>query len=142
MKVVDLNILIYAINRDAPNHLQAKNWWETCLSETESVGLPWVVALGFLRITTNPRVFSSPLAVDTAVDYLDDWINQPMVQIVNPSERHWDIIRELVVRFGTASNLTTDCHIAALTIENGGVLYSTDTDFSRFVELKWKNPLA
>lgn len=141
MKVIDLNILIYAINKDAPNHQQARKWWENCLAEIEAIGLPWIVLLGFIRITTNPRVFTNPLSPEDATALIDDWLKQPSVEIISPTERHWEILKKLILQLGTASNLTTDAHIAALAIENGGVLFSTDNDFSRFEHLKWENPL-
>ena len=81
MKIVDLNLLIYAVNRDLPYHKQAREWWENSLSETETIGLPWVVILGFLRLTTNPRVFSKPLAHQQATEIIDDWLAQPTVQV-------------------------------------------------------------
>jgi len=141
MKVIDLNILIYAINKDAPDHQQARKWWENCLTEIEAIGLPWIVLLGFLRITTNPRVFTNPLNPKDATMLIDDWLKQPSVEIISPTERHWEILKKLILQLGTASNLTTDAHIAGLAIENGGVLFSTDNDFSRFKHLKWENPL-
>ena len=141
MKIVDLNILIYAINKNSPDHVQAKKWWEDSLVETESIGVPWVVLLGFLRITTNPRVFSNPLDPESAIGLIDDWLTQPSVRIISPTNRHWDILKKLILEMGTASNLTTDAHIAALAIENGGILFSTDNDFSRFSDLKWRNPI-
>ncbi len=141
MKIVDLNILIYAVNEDAPDHRKAKKWWENCLSETETVGLPWVVILGFLRITTNPRIMRMPLAHDQAIGLIDDWLKQDPVRIVRPTDSHWGILKHFILHLGTASNLTTDAHIAALAVERGCILYSSDNDFSRFPNLRWSNPL-
>jgi hypothetical protein len=141
MKIIDLNLLIYAVNQDAPDHGKAKTWWEDCLSGTETIGLPWVVILGFLRIMTSSRIMPRPLSHDQALDFIDDWLVQPPVQIANPTDRHWNILRQLILEFGTAANVTTDAHIAALSIEKGGVLYSSDNDFARFAGLRWINPL-
>jgi hypothetical protein len=141
MKIVDLNLLIYAVNQDAPDHSKAKAWWENALSGIEAIGLPWVVILGFLRITTNPKIMPGPLTHAQAIELVDDWLLQEPVQIAYPTDRHWDILKSLVLFFGTAANLTTDAHIAALAIERGAVLYSSDADFSRFHQLTWVNPL-
>jgi toxin-antitoxin system PIN domain toxin len=142
MKIIDLNLLIYAINEDAPCHKKAKNWLEHALFDDEPVGIPWVAILGFLRITTNGRIMPSPLSPDVALEIVSDWLQQPFVRILSPSERHWDIFRQVVEPLGTAGNLTTDAHLAALALEYGGTLYSTDNDFSRFQFLNWVNPLA
>ena len=141
MKIVDLNLLIYAVNENAPDHRSARNWWENCLSGSETIGLPWVVILGFLRITTNPKIMPTPLKHDQAVELIDSWLNQAPVRIVNPTGRHWEILQQFILHLGTASNLTTDAHIAALAVESGCTLYSTDNDFSRFPNLKWRNPI-
>ena len=141
MKLVDLNLLIYAVNRDAPQHAAARRWWENCLSGTDPIGLAWAVILGFLRITTHPRVMPHPMTSEQAIDVVDDWLCQPVVHVVSPTERHWDIFRQLVKPLGTAGNLTMDAHLAALAVEHGATLCSTDVDFSRFRMLQWTDPL-
>jgi len=141
MRIVDLNLLIYATNRDAPDHRAAKGWWDTTLSANEPVGLSWSVLLGFVRIATHPRILSNPLAFEQAASMVDDWLAQPHVRLVQPTERHWATFKELLEPFGTAGNLTTDAHLAALAIEHGATLCSTDRDFGRFPRLKWNNPL-
>ena len=140
MKIVDVNVLIYAVNTDAPAHATIKRWWESAVADTEPVGLAWVVVLAFLRIITNPRVMPRPLAVEDAVSLLDEWFSLPGVVAVEPGERHWGILKELLADLGAAANLTTDAHLAAIAIENGARLYSTDNDFSRFRGLRWTNP--
>ncbi len=142
MKVIDLNILIYAVNADAPNHEKARIWWENSLSETETIGLSWSVLLGFLRITTNPRIMPIPIAYRQAIDTVDNWLKQAPVQLVTPTDRHWTILKQLLGHLGTAANITTDSHLAALAIERGATLISTDPDFARFPNLKWDNPLS
>ena len=142
MKLIDLNLLLYAVNADSANHARAKSWLEHVLSGHEPVGLPWVVLLGFLRLTTNPRVLSQPLSSGQAMEIIDGWLALPCVQVLAPCENHWRILRSLLEATGTAGNLTTDAHLAALAIENGCELCSTDSDFRRFPALRWVNPLV
>jgi toxin-antitoxin system PIN domain toxin len=142
VKLIDLNILLYAVNRDSPRHSQAKAWVERMFSGEESVALAWVVLLGFLRIATNGRVLPHPLAPEEAVDVVSGWLRQPPVCILHPGEEHWQVLTSLVAESGTAGNLTTDAHLAALAIENGCELCSTDSDFGRFRRVRWTNPLG
>lgn len=142
MILVDANLLIYAINRDAPQHAAARTWWEATLSGTTRVGLPWLVLLAFLRLTTNPRVVRSPLPVGQALAFVDRWLQQPYVAPVNPGERHWLILNQLLDTSGTAGNLANDAHVAAIAIEQGCTVYSADNDFKRFGGLQHVNPLA
>ena len=141
MKIVDINLLIYAINRDAPHHVKAKQWLEDALSGEEPLGFAWIVILGFLRIITNTRIMPEPLAADVAIELIEEWLSQPASLTVEPSRRHWSILKELITPLGTAGNLTSDAHLAALSIEHGARLYSTDNDFSRFTSLRWTNPI-
>lgn len=142
MRLVDLNLLLYAIDEEAPVHGRAKAWLEEALSGTEELGFAWVVLLGFVRLTTNPAVFEAPLGADEALDIVDGWLAQPVATVVDPSERHARNLRELLAPLGTAGNLTTDAHLAALAIEHGAELCSRDADFSRFAGLRWRDPLA
>lgn len=142
MKVVDLNLLLYAVNRDSAHHARAKAWLERTLTDEEPVALPWIVLLGFLRLATSPRVFPTPLATDRAVQVVDGWLARPAVVTVSPGDGHWRVLRELLTNSGTAGNLTTDAHLAALAIEHGAELCSTDADFGRYRGLRWVNPLA
>ena len=116
-------------------------WWESCLSGNEPIGLAWVVILGFLRITANERIMPKPLSSDQAIELVGEWLNQPMVRVISPTGNHWDIFQQIIKPLGTAGNLTTDAHLAALAIGRGATLYSTDIDFSRFQFLQWINPL-
>ena len=142
MIVVDLNLLVYATNEDALQHDSARRWWEGVLSRGESVGLAWVVVLGFLRLTTNPRVMPRPLTPEQAMGIIDSWLDQPAVQMLEATERHWEILKEILAPLGTAGNLTSDAHLASLAIEHGARLVSTDNDFARFSGLRWVNPLS
>jgi len=142
MKVVDLNLIIYALNSDSPFHEKAHQWLEEALSSDEVFGLPWVVILGFLRITTNPRIMPNPISSNSALEIIENWLSLPMVRVLSPSKRHWDIFRRIIEPLGAAGNLTTDAHLAALAVECGATLYTTDNDFSRFQFLKWVNPIG
>jgi toxin-antitoxin system PIN domain toxin len=141
MKIVDINLLIYAINKDTPHHSKAKKWLEDSLSSDEPFGFAWIVILGFLRIITNGRIMPNPLTPEVAIEMVDDWLRQPPSISVVPSHQHWSIFKELLTPLGTAANLTSDAHLAALAIEYGARLFSTDNDFSRFQSLRWTNPL-
>ena len=142
MIVVDVNLLIYAVNEDSPDHKRAKSWLEAAVSGTETVGLPWIVLLAFLRLTTRTGLFQKPLAVEAAFDLVDAWLQQPSVTVPEPATRHLQTMRDLVSALGTGGNLTSDAHLAALAIEHGAELCSTDNDFGRFSRLRWRNPLA
>lgn len=141
MKILDLNLLLYAVNRDSALHDRASNWLDETLSGEQTVGLPWVVVLGFMRLSTSPRIFTRPLSVRRAAGVVDGWFARPMVVAVHPSDDHWLILRELLLETGAGANLTTDAHLAALAIQHGAELCSTDSDFARFERLRWTNPL-
>ena len=142
MKIVDTNLLLYAVNRDSPHHAPCRAWLEAALDQDEPVGLAWVVLLGFVRIATNPRAFSHPLTAGAAVDRVNDWLAASCCTLVEPADHHWELMREMLAAMGTAGNLTTDIHLAALAIERGATLVSCDADFTRFKRLKWENPVA
>ncbi len=143
MKVVDLNLLLYASNRDAPEHEKASSWWKSALSAEEPVGLAWIVILGYLRITTRPGPFPRPLTHRQALDDVGDWIERRNVVLLHPGERHWSVLRSLIEQVGTAGNLTTDAHLAALAVEYSATLYSTDNDYARFrPTLRFVNPIT
>ena len=110
MILVDANLLIYAVDRDSPQHAQARRWLEAALSGTEQIGIPWIVALAFVRITTHPRIMRSPIDTMTALDYIDAWLRQPHVKLIGPGDTHWPILRNLLAVSGAAGNLTSDAH--------------------------------
>jgi toxin-antitoxin system PIN domain toxin len=142
VKLVDLNLLLYAIDETASHHERARLWLEGALSGTEEIGFPWAVLLGFVRISTNPAIFEEPLQSDEAFDYVDGWLEQPVATVVQPTNEHAVRLREALRLLGTAGNLTTDAHLAVIAIEHGAELCSADTDFARFPGLRWHNPLA
>lgn len=136
MKVPDLNVLLNARDQTAHHHAIARRWVEAALSGGETVGLAWIVLLGFLRVSTNPRVYDQPLTVADALDLVDEWIALPSTAIVAPASRHHVVLRSLIEGSGTAANLTTDAHLAALAIELGATLATFDGAFHRFSGLK------
>ena len=138
----DANLLLYAIDERSVRHEAAKGWLESTLSGTETVAFAWLVLLAFVRLSTRAAVFENPLDADTALDYLDEWLERSCATVVHPTGRHAALLRELLHHLGTAGNLTTDAHLAALAIEHGATLHSCDADFSRFPGLQWVDPLA
>lgn len=141
MKLVDLNILLYAVNPAAPNHARIVEWWEEQLNGDESIGLPWAVAVGFLRVSTHPRIFPSPLTPQEAIGHIDTWLGLDIVSLLTENRDHWRTLRGLLTEVGTAGNLASDAHLAALALTHDAMLASCDADFSRFRRLRWQNPL-
>jgi uncharacterized protein len=141
VKLPDVNLLLYATDQTSARHADARAWVEETLSGTETVALAWTVLLGFVRLSTHPTLFEQPLRPEEALDLLDEWLAQPCVTLVHPTDRHSAVLRELLSPLGTAGNLTTDAHLAALAIEHGALLCSCDSDFSRFSGLRWVDPL-
>jgi toxin-antitoxin system PIN domain toxin len=142
VKLPDLNLLLYAVDAEAEAHVPARAWLEETLSGTESVGFAWTVLLGFTRISTNPAIYEQPLRIEEALDFVDRWLVQPVAMIVEPTDRHAAILRDLLEPLGTGGNLVSDAHLAALAIEHGAELCSRDNDFARFAGLRWVDPLA
>jgi len=141
MILPDINVLIYAHDESSPHHSQARQWWEQQLNGTHAIGLAWVVLLGFIRLLTNRRVCQNPFTPEEILDIIKTWLELPHVSIIHPSDRHFARLADLIREVGTAGNLTTDAHLAALAMERGLILHTTDADFTRFPGLKWKNPL-
>jgi toxin-antitoxin system PIN domain toxin len=141
VRIPDLNLLLYAVDDSTPAHDAALRWWNATLSGSETVGLPWTVLLGFVRLTTNPRIVRSPMTPAAALDYVDRWLAHPATTVVDPTPRHARVLRDLLDRSGTGGNLVADAHLAALAIEHGAELCSADRDFGRFPGLRWVNPL-
>lgn len=142
MILPDITLLLHAYNTDSPVHPAARAWWEGLLNSTQPVGLSWAAMLGFLRISTHRQVLASPLPVATACGHARAWLARPYVTLVDPGTRHAEILFGFLESLGTAGNLTTDAHLAALAIEHQAELHSTDADFARFPGLRWSNPLA
>jgi uncharacterized protein len=141
VRLLDANLLLYAIDEQAPRHRAARAWLEEQLGGRETTALSWTVLLAFLRLSTSPRVFVQPLAPDRAFDVIEAWLAQPSVTVLHPGDRHASVLRRLLAPLGMAGNLVSDAHLAALAIEHGAELCSCDTDFARFAGLRWIDPL-
>ena len=141
MIVIDVNLLLYSHMRSSPFYQPARVWFEQILSSDEEVGVPLQCAIAFLRITTNKRIPLGRLAIPFALDIVDGWLAQPNVRLLCAGVEHWPIFRRMLLEGNASGDLGTDAHLAALTVEFGGTLYTTDSDFARFAELRWRNPL-
>jgi toxin-antitoxin system PIN domain toxin len=138
----DINLLIHAHNTDSPRHAAARDWWDEKLAGSEGVGLAWIVILGFIRITTHASILTHPWPPGEALSRVEEWLALPHIFVPHPSNRHFERLKNLLEQAGTAGNLTTDAHLAALATERGLILETTDADFARFPGLKWRNPLS
>ena len=141
MRLLDLNILICAIDESSSRHRAAKAWLDQTLLGSGTVAFAWQVLVGFVGLSTRAAVFEGPLTVAESFDLLEGWLEQPCVTIVHPTDRHGLVLRELLAPLGTAGNLTSDAHLGALAIEHGAELCSTDVDFRRFSGARWIDPL-
>ncbi len=142
MIVPDVNLLIHAYTAESPVHAAARGWWEELLSGSRPVGLAWVAALGYIRISTHRQILAHPMPVALSCERVRSWLARPYLGILHPGDRHAGILFGLLQALGTAGNLTTDAHLAALAIEHQAELHTTDADFARFPGLRWQNPLA
>jgi toxin-antitoxin system PIN domain toxin len=140
--LVDVNLLIYATSATARQHQAAHDWLDSQLNGSSRVGLPWASLLGFLRIVTNRRAFAHAIPTETAWNHIEEWLGCDPVWIPQPTEKHAAVLASLCAQPGVHGDLISDAHLAALAIEHGLTLCSTDGDFARFRGLKWINPLA
>jgi len=141
MILVDANLMVYAWDRGAALHLAAVRWLDGKLSESARVALPWECLLGFVRVVTNPRIYERPAPVSVAWGQVEYWLSARNAWIPLPGNRHQEILGRRLVRLGGGAKLIPDSHLAALAIEHGLDLCSTDGDFARFDGLRWVNPL-
>jgi len=140
MKIVDVNVLLYAVNSDSEHHETAREWLDTALIQVETIGFTWSVVLAFLRVSTHPAVFARPLTPDESLATMRTWLAQPSATIVEPTSRHLGVLGGLLVEAGMAGNLVNDAHLAAVAIENAAELVSYDSDFGRFAGLTSSRP--
>ena len=140
--LVDANILLYAVDEDSPFHAAAKEWLESALNGPRRVGIPWASLTAFLRIATNPRAMRDPLTPAGAWAIVDAWLDAPSVWTPAPGRGHREILGRLVRDLDLRANLISDAALAALCIEHGLEMISADTDFARFTEITWRNPVA
>ena len=142
MIIPDINLLIYAHNAADPQHTLAKKWWESSINGSNPIGLPWIVMGGFIRLMTHPRVLENPMKTADATDCVRTWLDQASVIVLEPGKNFPIIFFNFLEDLGSAGNLTTDAHIAALAVEKQGEVHSCDLDFARFKGLNWTNPIA
>ena len=141
MILPDANLLLYAYHPRAEQHEASRTWLEAALSGSELVQVAWLTLRAFLRISTNPRAFEEPLSIAEATTTISSWLARPNAVVVQAGERHWEILRHLLDVSQSAGPLVTDAALAALAIEHGATLHTTDRDFSRFPGLNWTNPI-
>lgn len=140
--LVDANILIYAVDETSPSHERAKAWLEGALNGARRVGIPWQSVTAFLRIATNPRALDEPLSPTRAWELVDAWLDSPAAWVPQPLSGHREILARLVSELDLRGNLVSDAVLAALCVEHGLAIVSADSDFARFAEIDWHNPVA
>lgn len=142
MKIVDANVLLYAVNSASEHHRPSRRWLDAALSGADTVGLAWVPLLAFVRLTTKESLFPSPLGISEAMGQVADWLGAPGAVLVNPTPRHVDVLSGLLDNVGAGGNLVNDGHLAALAVEHRGTIVSYDNDFGRFGGVTWQTPDA
>ena len=140
MKLVDANVLLYAVNEDDPKHDHSRSWLDGALSGTESVGFAWTVLLAFLRLSTKVGLFPAPLTTGEAMLRVQAWVGQPPAVILEATPRHLDLLGGLLAETGTGGNLVSDAHLAALAMEHDAMIVTYDADFGRFKGVRWWRP--
>jgi len=139
--LVDANLLLYAKVADFPQHARAREWLEERLNGLAPVGLPWPSLLAFLRLGTNARVFPCPLAVEEAWSQVEEWLGLEPAWVPRPTDRHPEVLGGLLRAVSPGPKAIPDAHLAALAIEHGLVLCTSDTGFARFPGLRWEDPI-
>lgn len=142
MMLVDANLLLFGANADAPEHDLAAAWLEQQLNGSTRVGLPWESLTAFVRLATNPRVVGRPLSGDEAWRFVEDWLAAPVAWVPQPTDRHAEILGGLIRKHRLSAKLVPDAHLAALAIAHGLTIASADSDFARFTDVRWLNPLS
>jgi hypothetical protein len=140
MVILDANVLIYAVDQTSAHHDRSRSWLDASLAGAEAVGLAWIALLAFIRIGTNASIFPTPMTTDEATDQIETWLAAPAAVIAQPTPRHASLLRGLLRATGTAGNLTTDAHLAALALELGADVVSYDRDFARFPGVRHRLP--
>ncbi|MGD9852567.1 MAG: TA system VapC family ribonuclease toxin [Nitrospirales bacterium] len=141
MILIDANLLLYAYHPKAVQHDPSRAWLEGCLAGSQLVRLTWLTVWAFLRISTNPRVFEFPFSLEEAKIIVNTWLEHPLMGILEPGDQHWTILQTCMKEGQASGPLVMDAVLAAIALEYGAVLHTTDKDFSRFPKLKWVNPL-
>jgi len=136
VRTPDVNLLLYAVNADSPQHAVARAWLEASFVRPAGIGLAWPALLGFLRLSTRAGIFARPLGLEDALGTIDDWLQHPAARVIGPTERHAALLSGLLIAAGRGGNLVSDAHLAALAIEHGADLGTFDRDFERFAGLR------
>lgn len=140
MVVVDANVLLYAVDRASAHHERSRQWLDGSLAGNEAVGLAWIALLAFIRVGTNPSILSSPMSADEATGQVETWLGAPAAVLAEPTARHASVLRGLLRESGTAGNLSSDAHLAAIAVEHGADIVSWDRDFDRFAGVRHRLP--
>lgn len=140
--LVDANLLIYAVDERSPHHEASYRWLCEVLNGDQRVGLPWLSLGAFVRITTHPRASEHPLSPSDAWAFVEDWLDSDLTWIPAPTDHHASILGRLIRHYDLRANMITDAQVAALALEHGLVVHSADTDFARFSEITWVNPIG
>ena len=141
MIVLDANILLYAYDLQSEKHAKARAWVERVFSDGTPIGLPWQTVAAFLRVVTNPKLPGNRFTAEEATQIVDQWLDQPNVRLLAPGDQHWPILKQMLMEGQARGPLVSDAQLAALTIEYGGTVQTTDRDFARFPGLRLNNPL-
>jgi len=140
--LVDANVLLYAVDEASPFHGKAKAWLEEALNGARRVGLPWQSLTAFVRIATHPRALAEPLSPPQAWELVESWLDAPTAWVPTPSTGYRTILGRLLTTLDLHGNLAADAALAALCVEHGLTIVSADSDFARFTEIRWINPVA
>lgn len=141
MKLVDTNVLLYAVNSAYPEHRPAKSWIDNALSGGAPVGFAWLALVGFVRVATHPTVFERPLAVSEALDVVEAWLEPAPATVLQPGTSHPTVLRTMLEDTGSAGNLSNDAHLAALALEHKATVVTFASDFGKFPGVRWERPL-
>jgi toxin-antitoxin system PIN domain toxin len=140
VKIVDANVLLYAVNTASEHHQPSLRWLDGALSGADSVGFTWLPLLAFVRLSTKEGLFPHPLRPEEAIGQVADWLSAPSAALVNPTARHAEILTGMLAQVGTGGNLVNDAHLAALAVEYRAGIVSYDSDFGRFDKVRWHRP--
>lgn len=140
--LVDANLLIYAVDEASPHHGASHEWLSSALNGERRVGLPWLSLGAFVRIVTNPRASRNPLSPSDAWGFVEEWLDCGVAWIPGPTSNHAAVLGRLIRQYDLRANMITDAQLAALAVEHGLAVYSADTDFARFSEITWTNPVG